>query len=138
MSAARRAGLAIAALLAGCSVGPRASSYPPAQRPEGIVCTIRLRGPDSLLVGELLAAQDSSAVLVVSQEVWLIPYRTVRSTHCRQAGPLPFRTDTYRLQTDAAKMHVQLSRYPLGVSPDLMDALLAAYRQPGVRTPLQP
>jgi len=123
--------LVVALVLNGCPVGTRLSRYEPAHRPQGISCVLQIRGqPQLTLTGELLSVEDSAAIMVVNNKVWLVPYRHVRGSNCRRAGVIPFRTDNHRLVRDVANLHIRLSRYPQGVSPQLMTALLAAYEQP--------
>lgn len=122
--------LLFATMVAGCQSGPNLRTWAPAQRPDGIACAARLNGrPDSMIAGELLALQDSAMLLLTGDRIWLVPYHELNGTNCREAGPVPYRGDTRRLVTDRAFRHIQLSRFPQGVSPALLAQLLAAHGQ---------
>ena len=116
--------LAIAA--SGCMIGPTHRSYKPAFNPAGVQTTLEIR--QRTLNAELLEVQDN-ALLVLNEgrEVLLVPYRSIRrgtfeqpiSVTLRQNIPSPGTRNQLRL----------LSRFPQGVSPQLLENLLSAYGQ---------
>ena len=116
--------LAIAA--SGCMIGPTHRSYTPASKPAGVHTT--LETTQQTLHAELLEVQDNALlVLKDGRELLLVPYQSIRrgtfeqpkSVTLRQSVPSPGTRNQLRL----------LSRFPQGVSPQLLDSLLSAYGQ---------
>ena len=117
-------------IVAGCMFGPRAELYPSATRPGGMKAALDAGG--QMLDAEVLAVQDT-ALLVLSgaQEVILVPYRTIRAGTFEDARGVVIRR---RAPGAAARNRLRLlSRYPQGVSPDLLRALLSAHGQSDLR-----
>jgi hypothetical protein len=127
--------LAAAATAAACVVGPRASTYEPALTARGTSCRVTVQRPRRTLEGELLALQDTAALLVMNRKVWLIPYRGIRDSNCRSAGPIIFDRRSGRLRAEQATSLRLRSRYPQGVSDELLRRLLAAYAQSELMMP---
>jgi hypothetical protein len=139
MSALRGSSRALAAVLvaaaAACYVGPNINEFPGLRSAAGAWCKLNVpRLPGGELQGELLAVDSSSAVLLTSPpQVWVVPYTAIGASNCERAGPIPFYRDA--LVQDQAREIRLMSRYPQGISRDVMARLLAAYRQTEPRTP---
>ncbi len=135
----RQAGVLLGLLAVGC-VGTHAGSLRPANEPAGVVATLHASRPGfahepwelrrERLAGELLAVQDTAFLLLIDRRLTLIPYGAVRHGFAEQqenfylSGRAPNRGLRERLRL--------VSRYPQGVSPELLARLLAAYGQPAV------
>jgi hypothetical protein len=128
---ARATGLLTLVMLAclsnGCSIGMTALKYPPAQGPAGVI--MRVRTAQGLLSGELIEVRDAGIVVLEDQKLRLLPYTTILSSEVD-------RTDSrYAIsQRTVPKPDVQahlrlLSRFPRGLTPELMRQLLDAYGQ---------
>lgn len=131
----------VAAIVAsGCLFGPTATSFLPATAPRGVLAYLELMAPHESIAGELLAVDDTA--LLVLQE-WnpeaattrrgaaphlvLVPTREIGTGYFHQLGT-PIRRG--RFESDVAAARVRLaSRYPQGVKPALLTALLSAYEQ---------
>jgi hypothetical protein len=116
----------LAAMLAACTLGPTIAEFEPAHRAAGAPTTVRVG--KSSVGGELLAASDSGVILLAREGITFIPYRAIRNGVTRGMpadfglGDAPDR--------EMLRMLRNLSRYPQGVSSELLEKLLAAYRQP--------
>ena len=106
----------------GCSVGGRVDRFAPARQPEGVAVTLTLRG-GRRAQGELLAVQDTALVVLAQDSVTLVPYGAVKTGSFSQVGEL--------LETppaaDFARTLQLVSRFPQGLTPDLLARLLAAH-----------
>ncbi len=117
--------------ITGCNVGPRVADFQPAQGPAGARVTLHV-GPRTLHVGamtvtgELLAVEDTALIVLTSgQGVFVVPYTAIREGRVSQRGATIFRG---RTPADRARQRLRLvSRFPQGISPELMEALVAAY-----------
>ncbi len=112
----------------GCSVGGRVDRFAPAHRPEGVAVTLGLRGGRKAQ-GEPLAVQDTALLVLAQDTVTLVPYNAVVNGEFSQVGelvelpPAPDFATALRL----------VSRFPQGLSPDLLARLLAAHGQPALK-----
>ena len=123
----------VATPLFGCHLGPRLDRYPVAVRPEGV--TVAASGRHGSIQGELLEVRDAGVVLLVTpvgggaSRVVLLPYVAIREA--RLLGL--HKNDTLRDgQPPAAGQRQRfrkLSRFPQGLSEELMRQLLDAYGQ---------
>ncbi len=116
----------VACLATGCNLGMTARAYPPAQGPKGVI--MRVRTAQGQLSGELIEVRDAGIVLA-DQKLRLLPYTTILSseadkTEARYAishgtAPKPGVRERLRL----------LSRFPQGLTPELVRQLLESYGQ---------
>lgn len=128
----RSAFLLATTVLTGCMVGQKVSSFSPARGPQGVRVDIE-RGMRSWISGaELLAIQDTALLVlrVHVRPVVLVPLRIIRTASFAQMGSSTLVEDG-RFRSMSGREKVRLvSRYPQGVGPELLSALLAAYGQP--------
>ncbi|HYT70963.1 MAG TPA: hypothetical protein VEK78_06230 [Gemmatimonadales bacterium] len=120
--------------LPACHVGTRADKFPLAQRPEGVEVKVAVRGAPRV-TGELLAVEDTALLILRERRVVLVPARSIRDVRLRGLPdflPLGVGRDG-RFEQDDALRHTRLvSRFPQGLAPPLMQALLSAYAQTAV------
>ena len=117
--------LACALLAAGCTLGPTIQEFEPAHRAAGAVATVRLAR--ATIAGELLAVSDSGVLLLARDGITEVPFRLVRSGIV-QGMPNDFGMGDAP-DSDTRRTMRNLSRFPQGLSPELLEKLLAAYRQ---------
>ncbi len=111
--------------ITGCNVGPRVDDFQPAQGPAGARVTLDV-GPSMTVTGEFLAVEDTALIVLTSgQGVFVVPYTAIREGRVSQRGATIFRG---RTPADRTRRRLRLvSRFPQGISPELMEALVAAY-----------
>ena len=122
---ARLVPLAAAAALTACMVnaGQRVERYPVATEPRGLTATLRLEGQRPTIVGELLEVQDTALLLMAERQVLLVPYH--RLLHARFEQMPSYRAQ-WGAPAPAFRRELSLrSRYPQGVSPEILAKLLA-------------
>lgn len=116
--------LLVAAL--GCPVGTHAGSFEPAKSGAGIGVVVETesgRGPGV----ELLAVEDTALLVLADGRLTLAPYRVIRRVRVHQRSHLDFRR---RGPSPRQREELRLlSRYPQGISAELLERLLAAYGQ---------
>lgn len=118
-------------LCAACSFGPRASDVFLAVGPAGIWAEVAIQ--DDVAHGELLAVTDSGLWLVVDEDPTWAPYGAMDSVWFPSLGG-----DAWigKHETPSVELRGQLersSRFPQGMSPGLLAALLRAYRTDSLR-----
>jgi hypothetical protein len=114
-------------LLVQCSVGTKVKNYQPAQGPAGAAVTLELSGQRSL-TGELLTVEDSTLLLQAGGQLHRVRLSRVATG---KAPKLTFRGSAIRPeQRERLRL---ISRYPQGVSPELLSRLLRAYGQTEVQ-----
>ncbi|HEY2805805.1 MAG TPA: hypothetical protein VGI92_08105 [Gemmatimonadales bacterium] len=118
----------------GCALGTRPAYYSSVRTGQGIRCIVLIAQTRQRVRGELLAAGDTSVIMVVDAKVWLVPYRMIVQSDCGDGGSIPF-DDHARLVVSAAKVLQKYSRYPQGIDPDLWQRLLQAYGQTAPNLP---
>ena len=123
---AAAAALALGAVGA-CHIGQRSENFPLAKSPRGADIEIALDGKQQL-TGELLAAEDSAYVIVRDGRILRVPYRAVRGSSLPQHGASERGAPDARMVAFARDR----SRYPRGITADLMARLLAAYGQDSI------
>lgn len=119
---------AAALAAAGCvkKFGKGAEDFPVANAPGGVPTTITLRS-GGMVSGELLEVRDTALVLSRQTEVLLVPNSAISEAQY-QGGDLRAHslTPDRFLRADLRL----LSRYPSGISPTVMSALLSASGKP--------
>ena len=126
-------GLALLASVAAsaCYTGPSAGSFPPATSGHGVESTIHLE--HTRLAGELLDASDSGYVVLSERAIFYTPYSAVKSASFSGVG-------SHREGRPEAELLERLrlvSRFPKGITPAMIQALLADLRQTKVEVVTQ-
>jgi len=112
----------------GCSIGGRVDRFAPAKQPDGVAVALALR-VGRRAQGELLAVQDTALVVLAQDSVTLVPYSAVVSGQFSQVGEL---IETPPAPDFATRLRL-VSRFPQGLSPDLLARLLAAHGQSALK-----
>jgi len=120
----------MASVAVACSVGPRPEKFPPAREPAGATIQLRLLGK-RVVTGELLAVQDSGFLVRDLGRILRVPNRAVRSGSLVTGGGTAFAGRPVGGTRERLRL---LSRYPSGVTDDLLAQLLAAYGRDSVET----
>lgn len=111
----------------GCSLGVTASKYRPAQGPKGV--NMRIDTAQGRLSGELIEVRDAGIVILADQKLRFLAYTAILSSKIDQTE------SRYAIsQRTVPKPEVQeqlrlLSRFPHGLTPELMKQLLGEYGQ---------
>lgn len=110
-----------------CSVGPRAEKFAPARGPGGAEVRLELGREKRLAVGELIAIQDTALLIRRDSVIELVSLASIRRGAATASGS---RAVFSRKPTPATRERLRLlSRYPNGVTPELLRQLLDAYGQ---------
>lgn len=107
-----------------CQLGGKVDRFVPANQPAGVAVTLWLRG-GATGQGELLAVQDTALVVLAQDTVTLVPYRVLQAGQFSQVGAL---TESPPTKDFAGKLRL-VSRFPQGLTPEMLTRLLAAYGQ---------
>lgn len=118
--------LVLASVQIGCAVGPRLDNFAPALQPAGVEARLQMDRAASLN-GELLEVQETAVLILNEKEITLVPYSEIRMGTFRQTS-LSIRDGTAPPMIERESLRL-LSRFPHGVDPSLLAALLAAYEQ---------
>lgn len=119
-------------LFAACQVGQSVKDFEPAHGPQGVTAELDLAGGE--LDGELLAVADSGLYVLAApadpcqppeRAVLFLRWHEVAGVRLNQMG-LQARGQRPPSEADLEKMSL-VSRFPQGLSPDLLAGLLAAY-----------
>lgn len=122
--------IVVSAALA-CSVGTKAKNFPPAREPAGATVQIRYGRTSLQLNGELLAVQEEGLLGRTGDRVWLAPDTLLRRGVIAMRGMrVAF---SGRLRGSIRERFRLLSRFPQGVTPDVLRQVLAAYGQDSVQ-----
>lgn len=117
----------LACLTNGCRVGMTARNYRPAQDPKGV--TMRVTTAQGQLLGELIEVRDSGIVLLTGQKLRLLPYTAIVSSAADQT-PSNYSISNRTAPKPDVQEHLRLlSRFPQGLTPELMRELLSAHEQ---------
>ena len=113
-----------------CSAGPRAYRHPLALGAEGATVQIRLlqivgEKDEHLISGELLSVTDSGLWLLTDHHVTWVAYGTVGHAEFDQTGDHDFWGPEAPSKEARERLRLE-SRFPPGISPDLMRRLLMA------------
>jgi len=119
--------LVLCAVMSACSYGTRIADFRPAHNPNG--ANVRVSTGAGDLSGELIEMRDSGFVLLTagSSKLHLVRFDQVRSAKFEQVGSLPGdgRTPSAR-QRERLRL---VSRFPQGMSPQLLETLLKTHGQ---------
>ena len=130
-------GLAVSA----CQVGPTVETFKPAHDPEGVRMTLELNKdlvPGDELEGELLEVRVDGLLLNVApapgaesdaRRVWSVSYSQVKRMKMAQRTGWVYEVDARKRE----KLTL-LSRFPQGLSPELLEALLSSQNQDAIIT----
>jgi hypothetical protein len=117
--------LCCATLTGGCAYGMTAEKLTAAHEPAGV--RTRVNTGQRHLSGELIEVRDDGLLLVSDKIVRLVPYGTIVSAQFDQTkDQIDGRQPPARDRRERLRL---LSRYPQGLTPDLLRELLRAYRQ---------
>jgi hypothetical protein len=118
--------ITLAGISSACGVGMTARKYPPAQGPKGV--NVRVTTPQGQLSGELIEVRDSGIVLA-DQKLRLIPYTDILSSEVEKTSS-HYAIANRSVPTPETRDHLRLlSRFPYGLSAEVMQRLLSAYGQ---------
>jgi len=112
----------------GCHIGGRVDRFAPANGPEGVAVALELRR-GGRAQGELLAVQDTALVVLAQDTVTLVPYGALETGEFSQVGELRGTPPA----PDFARRLRLVSRFPQGLTPDMLARLLAAHGQSALK-----
>ncbi len=113
--------------LSSCSLGPRAERFVPAHSPGGAEVRLEFGKGKSPVVGELIGVQDTALLIREASVIELVPLASIRRAAATASGS---RASFSRRPTPETRERLRLlSRYPGGVTPELLRQLLDAYGQ---------
>src|SRR5215210_783307 len=114
-------------LMAACSYGTRIADFRPAYLPNGV--NVRVNTTRGDLNGELIEMRETGFVMLTSayNKLRLIPFAQVRSARFDKVGSL-LRDGKTPTSTQHDRLRL-LSRFPHGMSPDVLQTLLTTYGQ---------
>jgi hypothetical protein len=131
----------LAGIAGGCAYGMTREKFRPAQNPQGIATHITTSAAE--FAGELIEIRPAGLVLLseeaipfprngtttAKQQLRLIPYGAIRSSRFEQLDPRLYIIDG-RTPPDRERERLRLvSRFPQGLSPEVLSQLLKAYGQ---------
>jgi len=112
----------------GCHIGGRVDRFAPANGPDGVAVALQLRR-GGRAQGELLAVQDTALVVLAQDTVTLVPYGALETGEFSQVGELRGTPPA----PDFARRLRLVSRFPQGLTPDMLARLLAAHGQSALK-----
>ena len=115
------------ACLSGCSVGMTTRKYRPAQDPKGVI--MRVETTQGHLLGELIDVRDAGIVVLADQKLRLLPYAEILSSGADQTESYYSISKRIAPKPDVQAHLRLLSRFPQGLTPELMRQLLDALGQ---------
>ena len=124
--------LAVACLAYGCGFGPpirygqRVEEFPPARLPNGAL--VELVTDQRQMAGELIEVRETGLVILERSLLRFFPYGSVRSIRIDATGR-NIRTGSQPLGPRRREEVRLLSRFPQGLSPEVLERLLAVYGQ---------
>ena len=131
----------LAGIAGGCAYGMTREKFRPAQNPQGIATHITTAAGE--FAGELIEIRPAGLVLLSEEagsiprngtamakpRLRLIPYGAIRSSRFEQLDPRLYIIDG-RTPPDKERERLRLvSRFPQGLSPEVLSQLLKAYGQ---------
>lgn len=145
MNSVSKVGLSLAAIsLSACHVGPQINDLDLANNPEGATVEVQVLpadGQDKLkFEGELLEIRDDGIVFSgadtdnADEELIFVAWsRTARVRATEFGGYRAEIGRSLEWSTETMERFRLISRFPQGISPEIMDGLLAAHRQEKLR-----
>ena len=136
-------------VVAGCTVGIKLEEFKPAQGPHGVQMEVSLNGEPirgNDVVGELLAVQADGVLLLVPEfsgrpqaatTIVLVPYWMMKTANLEQMGKAKVESqgeEMNKVYLDRLRM---VSRFPQGLSDELLAPLLANYDQESLVSPFR-
>jgi hypothetical protein len=124
--------LIAATFASGCviNLGRQLKDVSVANAPAGTAVEVRLRESDLVVSGELLEVREDALVLLAARQVMLVPLRMIRGARFQDA---PIMDGAANLGTEDRGYLRLYSRYPNGISPQVMQELLRALGQDAPR-----
>jgi hypothetical protein len=124
--------LIAATFASGCviNLGRQSKDVSVANAPAGTAVEIRLHESDLVLSGELLEVREDALVLLSARQVVLVPLRMIRHARFQDA---PIKNGDGTLGTEDRSYLRLYSRYPSGISPQVMQELLRTHGQDAPR-----
>lgn len=128
----------VAALAGGCAYGMTSQKFRPAHDPHGIETHVTTSNGE--IAGELIEIREtglllasetpaSNATATAGHRLRLVPYAAIRASRFEQLGPGLSISDG-RTPSDKTRERLRLlSRFPQGLSPELLSQLLKEYGQ---------
>ena len=119
--------LLVGVSMSACSYGTRIADFRPAYLPNGVV--VRVNTSRGELNGELIDMRETGFVILTSanEKLRLIPFEQVRSAKFEKVGSL---LGNGKTPTSAEHNRLRLlSRFPQGMSPEVLETLLKTYGQ---------
>lgn len=114
-----------------CHLGMTAEKFEPAIEPGAATIVIDIGHRRPRLEAELLAVQDSALLVLDDSIIKLVPLRLIRIAELEERGANATIYHGSLKGRNRERLRL-LSRYPQGVTPDLMTHLLSAYSQAAV------
>ncbi len=120
--------IVLALSLAGCMIGNTTATFKPALSPAGVETRLRFRRGE--IRGELIEVRDSGVVVAPPGDIVFVPFAVIRiatfeQTNLTYVGSSPSGEVRERMRL--------LSRFPGGLTPELLDRLLAMRGQQSLR-----
>jgi hypothetical protein len=127
--------IVVALFASGCMInlGTRLQDVAVANAPAGTRVEVRLRDSERMVTGELLDVRDDALVVLSENRVNLIPLAMIRRAWYADASVVNGGGDT--LGPEDRSFLRLYSRYPNGISPEVMARLLRALGQDAPRVP---
>lgn len=131
----------LAGTFAGCSYGPKLADFPSASGPEG--ATVRVTVPGAAYHGQLLETRPDSILILTSarfeiksgtttealeRRIRLVPNARIESVQFERGSKLDGRKWSPADAASRERLRL-LSRFPQGLTPDLLQQLLKLYGQ---------
>ena len=108
-----------------CHYGMAAKHFPPAQGPKGALAQVTAE--QRQFSGELIEVRDTGIVIDAAQQLRLLPYSAIASSHFENTN---LEIKNRRTPEPDVRDHLRLvSRFPQGLSTDLLKQLLNANGQ---------
>ena len=118
--------------LAGCHWGANAKSYEPAMSPVGASVTLRVRGETTDRAGELYAVDSAGVVLKGARLVRVRWNRMGAMDVLKLGGGYDIRADQQVVDAAQRARLGAVSRFPQGLSGELLTRVLARLDQPAL------